>query len=213
MQRRRYIYELSSSGVEGFVANERWLRQQVRTGRICSKCNWLRLDRVGEIQAVCVFGGDPPPIHVGLVSGVGAGVLFSNRLLRLLGGSNARYHALPVTDFMGHRYDFTYLIEKQQTGCARGSFRLPPWICPVCDRLSYFPRGEKYMLDLYWPPQTRFKVDGFGAFVDAEIFERKIKPKRLSRLTSKKVKLVAQVSDGYPADFDAMFQKILDEDA
>jgi hypothetical protein len=221
---KRYIYELSSSGVDGFVANEQWLRQQVRTGRICRKCKWLRLDRVDELEAIYVVRTysqthwevllpNPPPIHVGSVSGLAAGVVLSNQLLKLLGGANDQHYTLPVMDYTGHRYSFTCLIEKQQSWSVRGSFKLPPWICPVCDRLMYFPSDEKQVIDLYWPAKTRFKVGGSNVFADAAIYERKIKPKRLSRLRSKRVRLVAQSNDGYPADFDAMFQAILDEDA
>jgi len=206
----QFVYELGCSGPDGLDIDPIWFEAQKKAKRACKHCGEIDKSRIPELDSVWVCREQGSlPFHFGLLD-IG-GIYVSDELLSLIGRERVRRscYLVSIRDFKGQRYPFTNLIAKRERGCARGPAATTNAVrCRACGRLLYRSDGPMYLLKRYWPKGMIFRVMDMDAYVDADFYQRQIRPRKLRRLPTKKIRLASQPEDGYPADFGALKEAV-----
>ena len=198
-----FVYQLGTSGQDGLVVDQDWLASQKKAGRICGRCAGVLRDRLSDMPPVRIVPAEPPPrIHYGMISGLYSGIFVSHTLAELLGRDELEKYnwLLSVSDTKRSEYPFTYVVEKEEIGCARGEPDSQSALCPDCGRLLYWA-DKWYILKRYWKKNSRAMVLNGAGFVDRATYERIVRPRKLSRLAGSKVEIADDPRDGLPADY------------
>jgi hypothetical protein len=215
-----WVYMLGSSGQDGLVVDDRWVKLQKKQGLVCKikGCDALMPDAAAHLQEVRVtrdyrgvFSSPSPKVHCTLVSGLVGGAVLSNRLVELIGRDRIRrsHFMVPILNTAGHLYPHVYLVARRKSGCLRGQRDSVPQLCRACGRFFY-PAGPQkgYLLSRYWRTGMVFRLLEWEPYIDPTFFEEKVRPAKLSRLTTTKVSLAAAPEDGLPAPYEAMIKSI-----
>jgi hypothetical protein len=210
------LFELCSSGPDGFVADRAWVEDLQAKGLACNRCAAISPDQAKGFTSLVVTNRKNPPIHVGNTAWLSCGVTLSQRLIDLLDESEVTSWGgiYPIVNSAGFIFDSDKFLlpNRSSSGIVRGPGGPPlPTVCAICGRLRYWPgpvQNQRYILRRYWNPKKRFTLLGERVVCEPQYFREVIQPLNLSRLVGAKVKVIDEPRDGLPADFGEMIKHL-----